>query len=367
MNLKRGLALVLALLTVFSLGAASAAAKAPTLKELQAQMEGMDADQIRAWSGEQFATAIHSDPAEIPYPDNRLEDGYLPEGEFVWEDPEKGLWAYLSPTLQVEIVKYDMPEVPHLWYEAHVTFKPEAEQFTQYLYVNATFKNQEIFPETLAQTSRLVFAMNGDYHMERAKKKWLVGNIIRRGEVLYNYDPKKKMSFPNMDTLAIRNDGSFSVYAGTEISADELLAQASPDDPAFVHDAVAFGPYLVRNGELRLFDGTHGEKLEPRSAYGMIEPGKLFFVMVEGKMPKRKDVRGEQGMNLWQLAQLMYARGCNEAMNLDGGSTAVMIFMGNKLNRTGKATSLGSPRNQHELFGIGISEQVHTDKVNKKK
>ena len=69
-------------------------------------------------------------------------------------------------------------------------------------------------------------------------------------------------------------------------------------------------------------------------------------------------------MSLWQLAKLMYARGCSTAMNVDGGSTAVMIFMGEKLNRTGKGTSLGDPRNQHELFGIGISEQVHTDKIN---
>ncbi len=363
MHLKRLISMALATMLLLSLGCASAA-KGPTLKDLQAEIEGKTAEEIRSWSAEEFATALHADPAEIPYPETRQEDGYLPEGEFVFEDPEKGLWAYLSPSLQVEIVKYDMPEVPHIWYEAHVIFKPEAEQFTQYKYVNATFKNQEIYPETLAQTSRLVFAMNADYHLERAKKKWLVGNIIRHGEVLYNYDPKKSMSFPNMDTLAVRNDGSFAVYGGTEISANELLAQAAPGDPAFVHDALSFGPYLVREGQIRLFDGNHAEKLEPRSAYGMISPGHLFFVMVEGKIPKKKDLRGEQGMSLWQLAKLMYARGCREAMNVDGGSTAVMVFMGTKLNRTGKASSLGKARNQHELFGIGLSELVHTDKVN---
>jgi hypothetical protein len=44
-----------------------------------------------------------------------------------------------------------------------------------------------------------------------------------------------------------------------------------------------------------------------------------------------------------------------------------MLFMGERLNRTGKATALGSPRNQHELFGIGISELVHTDKMDGEK
>ncbi len=331
---------------------AEAAEKAKSLPE-------RNDDAIKAGCINKFAGAQHADPAEIPYPAARLADGYLPEGEdeFIYDDPEKGLWAYLSQSLQVEIVKYTMPEVPHTWFEASVIFKPEKETFTQHVYVNATFEGQQIFPETLAQTSQLVFAVNGDYHPSRADKKWPVGNIIRRGEVLYNYDGSRSLKFPNLDTLAIRDDGSFSVYSGEEISATELLAQGD------VHDALAFGPYLVRDGKLRIYNGNCAEVPEPRCAYGMVEPGHLFFVMVEGKMPKK----GEQGFTLWDLAELMYARGCTQAMNVDGGSTAVMLFMGRKLNRTGKATSIGSPRNQHELFGIGRSDQVYTDMADGKK
>jgi hypothetical protein len=356
----------LAAAAVLLLGSAQAA-KAPTLQELQAEMEGRSAEEIRSWCAEQFESAVHADPADIPWPDNRQEDGYLPEGEFVFEDPEQGMWAYLSPSLQVEIVRYDMSEPPQIWYEANVIFRPEQEIFQQYTYVNAKFRNQEIWPATLAQTSRLVFAMNADYHLNRVNQKWPTGNIIRRGEVLYSADAKKGMKFPNLDTLAIRNDGSFSVYDAHEVTAEELLAQAEPGDPSFVHDALSFGPYLIRDGQIRLYDGNSADVPEPRSAYGMIRPGHLFFVMVEGKIPKKNGLRGEQGLNLWQLAQLMYARGCTEALNVDGGSTAVMLFMGERLNRTGKATALGSPRNQHELFGIGISELVHTDKMDGEK
>ncbi len=316
-------------------------------------------DAIRSWCISQFENAEHADPGTIPYPETRLDDGYLPEGEaeFIYDDAEKGLWAYLSQSLQVEIIKYHMPEVPHTWFEAHVIFKPEAESFQQHTYINATFPGQQIYPETLAQTSQLVFAVNGDYYPNRASKKWPTGNIIRRREVLYEYDAKGSLKFPNLDTLAIRDDGSFSVYSGSEISASELLAQGD------VHDALSFGPYLVRNGIMRIYNGNSADVPEPRCAYGMVEPGHLFFVMVEGKMPKK----GEQGFDLWQLAELMYARGCTEAMNVDGGSTAVMLFMGRKLNRTGKATTLGSPRNQHELFGIGTSSQVYTDMADGKK
>ncbi len=314
---------------------------------------------ILSWCISQFEAAQHADPSAIPYPETRQEDGYLPEGEaeFIFEDDENGVWAYLSQSLQVEILKYTMPEIPHTWFEATVIFQPESEVFTQHTYVNAAFRGQQIYPETLAQTSRLVFAVNGDYYPNRADHKWPVGNIIRQRQVLYNYEAKRSLKFPNLDTLAIRDDGSLSVHAGEEISADELLAQGD------VHDALSFGPYLVRNGQIRIYNGQSADVAEPRCAYGMISPGHLFFVMVEGKMPKK----GEQGFDLWQLAELMYARGCTEAMNMDGGSTAVMLFMGRKLNRTGKATTLGSPRNQHELFGIGCSDQVHTDMVDGKK
>ena len=347
--MKKGL-LLLAVLLLLPFGSASRAEDGAALPDTAAE---------RARCAERFADAQHADPAEIPYPASRQEDGYLPAGEeeFVFEDEEKGLWAYLSQTLQVEIVRYAVPEVPHRWFEASVVFRPEAESFAQHTYVNATFRDQQIYPETLAQTSKLVFAVNGDYYLSRAQKKWPAGNIIRQRQVLYEFNGKTRLKFPNLDTLAIRDDGSFSVYGGTEITASELLAQGD------VHDALSFGPYLVRDGQLRIYDGNSADVAEPRCAYGMREPGSLFFVMVEGKMPKK----GEQGFDLTALAELMYARGCTEAMNMDGGSTAVMLFMGHRLNRTGKGTALGSPRNQHELFGIGTSDRVYTDMADGKK
>ncbi len=328
-------------------------------KERASRLTERSGDALRGRCGAQFSGALHADPALIPYPDSRLENGYLPEGEaeFVYDDPEKGLWAYLSQTLQVEIIKYTMPEVPHTWFEASVTYDPKVESFRQHVYVNAIFKGQQIYPETLAQTSQLVFAVNGDYYPNRADKGWPTGNIIRQGEALYDHEASRSLKFPNLDTLALRDDGSFSVYDADEITATELVAQGD------VHDALSFGPYLVRDGKIRIYNGNSASVPEPRCAYGMVEPGRLFFVMVEGKMPKK----GEQGFNLWELAELMYARGCNQAMNVDGGSTAVMLFMGRKLNRTGKATSLGSPRNQHELFGIGCSSLVYTDMADGKK
>ena len=302
-----------------------------------------------------FASAVSGDVSLIPYPDNRDEEGYLTEGEFVYEDAENGLWAYLSPTLQVEIIQYDMMNPCQRYFVAEVKFKPESETFKQHTWVNASFKGQQIYPQTLAQSSRLVLAVNGDYYPYRVDKNMTVGNIIRDYKVLYNMNMKKNPGFPPLDTLALHDDGSISVYGAKDITADELAARGD------VHDALSFGPYMAKDGVLRIYNGKNASLQEPRCAIGMVEPGHYIIIDCEGRVPN-----GPVGMTVNQLGMLLYANGCTDSFLLDGGSTSVLIFMGEKLNRTGKDTSIGSPRNQHELFGIGYSELVHTDWFNGK-
>ena len=310
-------------------------------------------DALRAFCAQEFASAVHSDTAAIPYPAERQEDGYLPAGEFVYENPDQGLWAYLSSTVQVEIVRYEQPEIPRVWFQTDVKFKPDQEKFQQHVYTKASFVGQQIYPETLAQTSNLVLAVNGDYYPYRLDRNQAAGNILRNYSVLYNYANKNKRSFPNLDTLALLDDGTLEVYAGEEISASALAERGD------VHDALSFGPYLARDGKLRIYDGYSWEVPEPRTAIGMMEAGHYRILTVEGRMPKG----GAPGLNMNDLAKLMYTQNVTDAFNLDGGSTSVLIFMGTKLNLTGKGTSIGQPRNQHELFGVGTSEKTHTDMI----
>lgn len=310
-------------------------------------------DALRQKCAEPFAAAVHSDPASIPYPENRDAQGYLTEGEFVYESPETGLWAYLSPTVQVEIIQYDTQSPKHRWFAAEIKFKPDQEQFKRQLYVNATFKDQQIWPQTLAQTSKMVFAVNGDYYLARADKKTAVGNIVRDYKALYNVS--KTSSWPNLDTMALHDDGSISVYDATATTADALAARGD------IHDALSFGPWLVSDSRLRLYHEKNANAAEPRCAIGMISPGHYIVIDCEGRVPD-----GTKGLTVNETGMLLYSYGVTEAFNLDGGSTSVIIFMGEKLNRTGKDTSIGSPRNQHELFGVGTSDLVHTDWVNGK-
>ena len=323
---------------------------------------------------EPYASATYTDPTAIPYPENRDENGYLTEGEFVFEDADAGLWAYLSPTLQVEIIRYEgrWDNLNQLWFVADVKFDPTVESFMSHKWyqedvtgmdvlgklqkngvTRGDFKDQAIWPKTLAQADRMVLAVNGDFYLGRVDAKQAIGNILRQGTVLYDVNPNKTLSFPDLDSAAFFPDGSMKVFDKTETTATEQQAQGA-------RDMVSFGPWLVRNGELRNYTGNYYDHRDPRLAIGMVEPGHYVIIDGEGHIPKN----GPQGLTLNELGALLYYHGANEAINMDGGNTSVLIFMGEKLNRTGKVTVITTPRNQNELFGVGKSELVRTDWAN---
>ena len=92
----------------------------------------------------------------------------------------------------------------------------------------------------------------------------------------------------------------------------------------------------------------------------MVEPGHYVYIMVEGRMEKTRS----QGITMKELAKLMRAKGCENAINLDGGQTAVLIFMGKQLNKIGSYD--GGKTNSRptcEVMGVGYSEQVGTYEV----
>ena len=95
-------------------------------------------------------------------------------------------------------------------------------------------------------------------------------------------------------------------------------------------------------------------KLEPRTAVGLIEPNHYLAIVVVGRM------KSSRGISLDDLRKLMYLRGCTEAINLDGGHTSTLLFMGERLNKIGSFTGKGTsaPRNMSELLGIGVSSLV---------
>lgn len=58
----------------------------------------------------------------------------------------------------------------------------------------------------------------------------------------------------------------------------------------------------------------------------------------------------------------MKAAGCRQALNLDGGQTAVMVFMGRQITRIGKYDGgKTNARTTTEIMGIGRSDRIVPD------
>ena len=286
--------------------------------------------------------------------------GFLPEGEpeFVFQDDAAGLWLYASQTLRIEInrrVGTNSKNQPLRWYEAQIYTRDENERFDFFPYDEAHYTSYgdryKALADKIAAQHQLVFAINSDYFIYRIERDreenydYPIGVIIRDGNVLYDR-PKKASStvYPPLDVMALYPDGSVSLHKNATVTAKELLAAGATD-------TLSFGPILVENGQVSPRSKEFGNTPNPRTAWGIVEPGYYIAVMVESRIAESK---GESC--IW-MGEKMAELGCTSAINLDGGATSTMIFMGKQINKSGNYGDITN-RTQNELFGIGHSDAV---------
>ena len=277
------------------------------------------------------------------------EEGFLPEDasvdEYVYINEDAGVWIYVSPQLSVVISRYQAElkkDDTILWYEADIHCSPQ-EPLQSWLTEGKLPGRSYANPVKLARQNRAVIAFADDHYGDRRYKKRTMGVIVRNGEI---YSEKTHKSgnkyFPNLDVLALFEDGSMKTFQSAEHTGQEYLDMG-------VKSTYAFGPILVQNGKLAddmLLEGRYVNR-EPRCALGMVSPGHYIVLTVNGRQNQSK------GAYLDWLAWKMLELGAQEALNLDGGGTVALIFMGESINV--KATT---SRNTSHLMSFGTSELV---------
>ena len=322
------------------------------------------------------AFSAAADPASIhPLFPTLTAEGFLPEGEeeFVYADEDAGLWLYASQTLRIQIDRKsgtNSKKQPLRWFEARVYTRDASERFHLYPFNEEKYTNPYTLEsvDKIAEQHQLVFAINSDYFIYRVardkeEKKKNPNNLIpigievRNGELLFS-SPKKSSSkvYPPLDYLVFYEDGSVRAFANTidgeskarAKAGEELAAQWMADGAT---DCLSFGPVLVEDGVLSPRASMYGSTPNPRTAFGYVEPGYYICVMVESRTA---DSKGESC--IW-LGEKMAELGCTSAMNLDGGATSAMLFMGRQLNKSGNYGDITN-RAQNELLGIGTSPAV---------
>ena len=276
--------------------------------------------------------------------------GYPLSGEHVYEDDDAGVWFYASPTLVVRIDRFFDQEAVLTWYEVQIYCDLNAERVGSILYNPQKPQSKHVQAALIAKQNQTVWGMNTDYYTYRVGRKTITGMVIRNGQVFYDRVPEaNRHQFPNLDTLAMLEDGSWHVFHSDEHTAQEYLDMGAVD-------VFSFGPYLIRDGEINPFlaEMTNGLTPQPRCAIGMVEPGHYFAALAEGRI---RNV--SVGVSVAQMAEWMQKGGCTEALNLDGGQTAVMTFMGKQISRIGKYDGgKTSARATTEIIGVGQSDLI---------
>lgn len=312
------------------------------------------------YSGNCIKTKTAPKPTDVPaapltdsgWPEDLpalTEEGFLPAdagiGEYVYANAADGLWLYYSPSLAIEIRKYTDKADINVWFECDIKTSPETPLST---YLNWSKSGKTVVgkkPAVLAKENHLVLAFSDDHFGTRKQGKTTVGLVIRGGKIISEKTyASGKGAFPNLEVLALFDDGSMKTYESSAMTAQEYL-------DAGVTDTFAFGPILVQDGKLgeNMLKKDYYHYREPRLALGMIEPYHYIVLAVNGRS---KD-NTARGVYLNWLADKMLEKGAAEAINLDGGGTVSLMFMGKRINSTGS-----DERYLYSCIGIGTSDQV---------
>ena len=260
--------------------------------------------------------------------------GENPGSAYLLEDAENGKWQYATEDLSIRVTRFEEEagKRKHLYCVAEVYASESSPLFTIMTPGNSKRPGGYYpfaYPEDLIRANPVVLAMSDDYYGYRQyrrdlkKATWPPGIILRNGEIFYTMtrSSSKKRDFPPMDTLAVYRDGSMKTRICDELTAEEYLEDGATQ-------VFSFGPWLIRDGEANE-DVRHPKKSDimknnnPRAVIGMVEP--FHYILMVVGVPDENKYAGVSGE--WLIDKLL-EYGCVEALNLDGGGTACMVFNG---------------------------------------
>ena len=279
------------------------------------------------------------------------EAGFLADetaAPFIHADRSDGHWYYISQKVFIEIQRLQLTKQKITWFETEIRCTPDFLPQAFLAQGNRLPGHNYLSPLKIADQYNAVFAISDDFYGYRwynRSKGLKQGIIIRNGEIQAEEpQPAGSKKWPYLEILALFQDGSMQVFESDEHTAQEYLDIGAVS-------TYAFGPTLLRDGELSeyMLRDEYYSYREPRLAMGMIEPWHYYVLCVEGRMADSRS----KGVYLNWLADNMKEHGVQEAINLDGGGTACLMFMGKKINHSANSTrSVGS------MSGFGLSEQI---------
>lgn len=269
-------------------------------------------------------------------------DGFISSGYYLLQDDENGEWTYIDNKLFINIRRFqDVVERQRklVWYESELKLADGQKLITRHANPEQIGR-RFVYAEDFAKNIKAIFAISDDFYGFRVYQKRRPGVIIQNSKILAdNTLSKPDYRLPNYDLVALYKDGSLKTYHAGEIGAEQLLADGATD-------TWCFGPILLSNGNIGEHVAANGfESINPRMCLGMIEPNHYLVMTVEGRSKR------SHGVGLMWVAQRMKDLGCSEALNLDGGNSIKLAFMGRLINAN--STKLTKNRSVTSMITLG--------------
>lgn len=175
---------------------------------------------------------------------------------------------------------------------------------------------QEAQGAALARRVKSVLAIGGDFFIYHN-----YGYIVRQGN-FYRSRPTGEQ-----DVLVIDSEGNLDVL----IRPDRETIQAyEKQNKSGIVNAFTFGPALVKDGEIVEGKPLGRSELVRAQRIALCQTGVLEYLVVYSEGPNDE---GSQGLTIPEFAGLVASfPGVMTAYNLDGGSSATIVFRGEKIN-----------------------------------
>ena len=277
--------------------------------------------------------------AEIP---ETGDDGFLPEGEepVYYRDHAGGHWFFLSQSLHLEITRYHSKSPLMTWYLADIICAPGSSLYTVTWNTSRPGRTNGL-PQDMALQARAVYAQSGDFYSYRVKNDRYPGYIVRDGKILYKKSYSKMVhATPNLATMGFYPSGRAEVNESWTKTAGEYVKEGATT-------VLAFGPILLQDGEIQDLSDKAYRHREPRSCIGIIDTGHYVGLVVEARNGL------SDGATLQECAEILADIGCWDALNLDGGNTTAMLFMGESVMQNSSGGVLVNDRAIPDILAVG--------------
>lgn len=247
-------------------------------------------------------TAPASEPARAPRP------GDIAQNFPNYDTGADADYSYQSDELRIAIKVIEDADAQQVIYVADIWIR-NLDSFRT-AFGNSEFGSGTEDADKLARRENAVFGVNGSYNQ---------GLTVHAG-VKYKSQRENK-GWNSQAVCVIYKDGTMKTF---QLGEDKFRIDDELEKGAW--HAWQFGPILVRDYEISAYAFKYRLGEKARNILGYYEPGHYVVVTCDSGTKKAK------GMTETQMAQFMQSLGVKEAFNLDGGTSAVMVFMGRIIN-----------------------------------